>query len=150
MKQSINEVKRMQQLAGIINEDLASDIETDLEKVSGNLDRDIRTDLGKVSGQKTIIDPVKVKEVAKGLLKLSRQIAPDFKKNTINALNKIAVDLANNKLRRAASTSASLDENDRLSIWGTMDEIYPELWNTLFQEDHHYDYKITIQPGLPE
>ena len=35
MKQQLNEIKRMQQLAGIDSEDLESDIRGDLEKVSG-------------------------------------------------------------------------------------------------------------------
>jgi uncharacterized protein YjeT (DUF2065 family) len=135
MKQQLSEIKRMQKLAGIINEDLTSNIKSDLEKVSG---------LG------PILDPVKVKEVAKELVKTSKKINPDVFQKDINAFNKIAVYLANNKLSKAATTIASLGESFRLTIWGIMDEVYPELWNTLFQEKYHSDAKPTPKDNLPE
>jgi hypothetical protein len=76
VKQYINEAKRMQQLAGIINEDLESDIKGDLEKVSGRpvIDIDPYVEKAMKSGKAVEITPETKLEVGDALVRMVDEI----------------------------------------------------------------------------
>jgi hypothetical protein len=116
MKQQLNEVKRMQQLAGIISEDLAGDIRKDLEKVSGL----------------SVADPIRLKELAKEFLKTANQMAPDVMKKEISTMKKIAAYLISSPDKAKAiiqniDTSNLGGQEFYEHVWSIIADKYPEL-----------------------
>jgi hypothetical protein len=116
MKQNINEIHRMQQLAGIINEDLAGDIRTDLEKTSGL----------------STADPIKLKNLSKELLRISNQMDFDIAGDEMAMLMLLAFHLTKN-LNKAKDTIENIKTSNLGGkelydqIYNTIDDVYPEL-----------------------
>ena len=117
----VAEVTRMQELAGLANEDLKSDIRQDLEKVSGL----------------SIADPIRLKELAKEFLKISNQMDPRYAKKEIDIMKKIAAYLLNNQINKANATIKNIDTTNLggveiyENVWSIIADIYPELLDIL-------------------
>ena len=101
----------MQQLAGIINEDLAGDIRTDLEKTSGL----------------STADPIKLKNLSKELLRISNQMDFDIAGDEMAMLMLLAFHLTKNP-NKAKDTIQKIDDSELYDqVYNTIDDIYPEL-----------------------
>ena len=138
MKQNINEIKRMQRIAGLITE---SEYRESL--INEDLESDIRGDLEKVSGQGPILDPVKLKE----LISLLKRKAGN--KGDRESYKKVADLLASNQLAKAADFIVNLDTSPKESIWGVFKFFYPELWDMMFDDDESGYIAAARPKGTP-
>ena len=140
MKQNINEIKRMQLIAGLITE---SEYRESL--TNEDLESDLRGDLEKVSGQGPILDPVKLTELIRALKTHGGFIGDK------QSYKEIANLLASNQLAKATNVIVNLDTSPKEFVYEMMEETYPELWNMLFSGDES-GYIAADRPkrGLPE
>jgi hypothetical protein len=110
-EEPVAEIKRMQELAGLSNEDLKSNISRDLEKVSGL----------------STIDPVKLKNLSKELLRISNQMDFDIAGDEMAMLMLLAFHLTKNP-NKAKDTIQKIDDSELYDqVYNTIDDIYPEL-----------------------
>lgn len=140
MRQNINEIKRMQLIAGLITE---SEYRESL--TNEDLESDLRSDLEKVSGQGPILDPVKLKDLVRALKTHGGFIGDR------QSYKEIADLLASNQLAKAANTIVNLDTSPNEMVYDMIKDTYPELWNILF-DNKKGDYISAARPkkGLPE
>ena len=140
MRQNINEIKRMQRIAGLITE---SEYRESL--TNEDLESDLRSDLEKVSGQGPILDPVKLNALVRALKTHGGFIGDK------QSYREIANLLASNQLAKAANVIVNLDTSPKEFVYEMMEETYPELWNMLFTGDES-GYIAADRPkmGLPE
>lgn len=110
-EEPVAEIKRMQELAGLSNEDLKSNISQDLEKVSGL----------------STIDPIKLKKLSKELLRISNQMDFDVAGDEMAMLMLLAFHLTKNP-NKAKDTIQKIDDSELYDqVYNTIDDIYPEL-----------------------
>ena len=144
MKKPINEIKRMQRIAGLISE---SEYQESL--TNEDLESDLRGDLEKVSGEGPILDPSKLNALVKHLATMAQDRS--YLRDDRTEFARIAKMLMNNKLADAAQTIIQLDTSPREIMYDEMSQYYPELWDILF-DNKQGDYISLAKPkaGLPE
>jgi hypothetical protein len=133
MKRQINEIKRMQRIAGLI---------TESEYRESLTNEDL---LEKISGQGPILDPVKLKALVRALKTHGGFIGDR------QSYKEIANLLVNNQLAKAANTIVNLDTSPNEMVYDMIKDTYPKLWDILF-DNKKGDYISAARPkkGLPE